>query len=760
MVYFRKHDNKHDADTPRIRWGECERQGQMKDDKHDADTPQISADYHSTTIPPPDVAAIFARFGIDSPRIVATRRVVTPLHDAVYLTLRGRDKASDLVKTFSDRKDFEEDGPFRYVTAASVPPRLPLGSSPMRHVSRRKVRVSWLRPFSQVWLHFENEETATRAFFSWNDDSLEPRDSSVGGPRLHVFKPPGCEGKFLVSWQIGLSSGRRDLSSAEIRSLFSTEYQPTRIKIKPGAANKFDEEAAPDAVMRLMTPFGGDGGRPRDSWNHNDRTYMDFIFKGEDEARRAVQQLRATEREFLGGQTMQMDIVHSAQIQVLTDVYDAMEGDVQEILPKSTKVLSMTANSGKTADGRFTHIKVTGMKEDEVAGTMGKIEEVVAGRMIKDRVHRDARPFWNTLLMETKVAKMIEKEMEDTHGVLIKTNKFRREMRYFGPGSLFADVEMDLVELVTTTTRETFCYHLNREEFLWMRREGFEILKSAIGNEVVFFDPKIKPHVVTVIGSGWQYREILTMISQHMSSVVASPTDCIICECEAEGPINLPCGHRYCTFCFENMCLSAAGPITCNATATCDTVLDLHFIEDNLSSIDFESVLQVSFATYIAKNRPLFRPCPTPECQNLYEPTTAISTRETCVQCLLQTCTLCHGQHPTSPCPVEAGLQTEDQMALKAWKENEDVKDCPACGSPIEKDGGCNHIFCLHCKSHICWNCLKIFPTSGECYDHLDLVHGGNGLVAVLDQDLVAEDAEARAELELNRLLDAARGIV
>jgi E3 ubiquitin-protein ligase RNF14 len=35
------------------------------------------------------------------------------------------------------------------------------------------------------------------------------------------------------------------------------------------------------------------------------------------------------------------------------------------------------------------------------------------------------------------------------------------------------------------------------------------------------------------------------------------------------------------------------------------------------------------------------------------------------------------------------------------------VKRCPKCYCPIEKDGGCHHMMCTFCQTHFCWNCLQ-----------------------------------------------------
>ncbi|EDO37844.1 predicted protein [Nematostella vectensis] len=37
------------------------------------------------------------------------------------------------------------------------------------------------------------------------------------------------------------------------------------------------------------------------------------------------------------------------------------------------------------------------------------------------------------------------------------------------------------------------------------------------------------------------------------------------------------------------------------------------------------------------------------------------------------------------------------------------IKRCPHCRYPIEKNGGCPHMYCILCKATFCWHCLTLF---------------------------------------------------
>jgi hypothetical protein len=65
----------------------------------------------------------------------------------------------------------------------------------------------------------------------------------------------------------------------------------------------------------------------------------------------------------------------------------------------------------------------------------------------------------------------------------------------------------------------------------------------------------------------------------------------------------------------------------------------------------------------------------------------------------------------------------------KSWHQRDrpcitEGKKCPKCHVAIVKDGGCNHVTC-RCGCHLCYACMAVFATPGECYSHLTHVHNG-----------------------------------
>ncbi|KAF2873566.1 hypothetical protein BDV95DRAFT_592913 [Massariosphaeria phaeospora] len=77
----------------------------------------------------------------------------------------------------------------------------------------------------------------------------------------------------------------------------------------------------------------------------------------------------------------------------------------------------------------------------------------------------------------------------------------------------------------------------------------------------------------------------------------------------------------------------------------------------------------------------------------------------------------------SAPCDAYKDVAERDKE-FKKWKEENDVRDCPKCTTPIEKRDGCNHMMCKVCQIHICWFCMETFDVRSATYAHMSKAHG------------------------------------
>eukprot|EP00092_Neocalanus_flemingeri_P008234 GFUD01008879.1.p1 GENE.GFUD01008879.1~~GFUD01008879.1.p1 ORF type:complete len:723 (+),score=158.25 GFUD01008879.1:627-2795(+) len=103
-----------------------------------------------------------------------------------------------------------------------------------------------------------------------------------------------------------------------------------------------------------------------------------------------------------------------------------------------------------------------------------------------------------------------------------------------------------------------------------------------------------------------------------------------------------------------------------------------------------------------------------------------------CPTCVKEFCSLCSATwHPGLSCSengallVKQGWEASDPFAWDHSDEN--IKRCPMCSVPIERDAGCAQMMCKRCKHVFCWYCLASLDDdfllrhydSGECQGKL-----------------------------------------
>ncbi|XP_015923278.2 uncharacterized protein [Parasteatoda tepidariorum] len=179
------------------------------------------------------------------------------------------------------------------------------------------------------------------------------------------------------------------------------------------------------------------------------------------------------------------------------------------------------------------------------------------------------------------------------------------------------------------------------------------------------------------------------------------------------------CGHAYCSNCLVHLFLNSDDyPLCCISCGAYIVLADLDWAikEVKVSEAD---LLKKSLQAFI-QSREDIGYCPSPDCPMIYRVTEEGTIFE-CPACNNAICTTCGViYHYGMSCSLYQCSKGDVDYPLKVWMENDsdNRKECPFCSSPIEKNGGCSHMICWSCKSHLCWDCLQIFLTSDLVYNH------------------------------------------
>lgn len=82
--------------------------------------------------------------------------------------------------------------------------------------------------------------------------------------------------------------------------------------------------------------------------------------------------------------------------------------------------------------------------------------------------------------------------------------------------------------------------------------------------------------------------------------------------------------------------------------------------------------------------------------------------------CRFSFCRQCRVEwHADATCEQFKQWQIENGQAdarFEQWRKA-NTKTCPKCKSPIEKNGGCNHMTCGKCKHQFCWLCMADYKS-------------------------------------------------
>ena len=182
------------------------------------------------------------------------------------------------------------------------------------------------------------------------------------------------------------------------------------------------------------------------------------------------------------------------------------------------------------------------------------------------------------------------------------------------------------------------------------------------------------------------------------------------------------CGHGFHVECLEIQLKpdTLTLPVQC-AKEDCSknfVLKDFENLQKRLKIFRMPVLVSAAVQRFLEKNSDTYKNCPTPDCKMIYIQT-EISKEFICSSCSVSTCSKCHEQyHAGLSCEVYNASRKSDKE-LEDWmnKDPQNRKKCPQFHTPIEKQGGCQHMACK-CGAHICWQCMKCFRGAIECYDH------------------------------------------
>ena len=186
------------------------------------------------------------------------------------------------------------------------------------------------------------------------------------------------------------------------------------------------------------------------------------------------------------------------------------------------------------------------------------------------------------------------------------------------------------------------------------------------------------------------------------------------------------CGHVYCRECIELQLQPSSidFPIVC-AAEDCEK----QFVWRDFENLFRKKVKKqreitsASIKSYLKANSDKFHNCTTPDCPMVY-PVSRTSKKFICRHCHVSICTSCHTAWHEGYKTCTA-YKNRNELSTAQWMRKDPVnhKLCPSCKVRIEKNGGCPHVVCTHCKKHICWTCSISFAGVDGYSEHSHYAH-------------------------------------
>ncbi|KAL4579708.1 hypothetical protein LXL04_015867 [Taraxacum kok-saghyz] len=468
------------------------------------------------------------------------------------------------------------------------------------------------------------------------------------------------------------------------------------------------------------------------------------------EAARALEQIDG--KPLPGCQSWQkmksQQLFHST-VSCSASVYTVIKDPLHLLLKKLELQKGAKFFFDKNDNGSY-RVKISAKATKIMAESRRPLEELMNGKTITDP--RLTAPILQLILSREGYA--IQKSIQRETATYFLIDRHNQTIRIFGPLTNIDRAQNRFINALVTL-------HETKQLDVRLRGPDFppDLMKKVVekfgpdlhGLKLKFpgsdFTLNTRHHTISIRGSKEvkqnveeTIRDIVnTSMPQSQSQSQSQTASCPICLCEVEDSFRLEsCGHEFCRMCLIEQCESAIKshsgfPLIC-AHENCPAMIFMADLRSLLAAEKLEELFRASLGSFVGSSNGKYRYCPSPDCPSVYQVAAddgGGGRAFVCGACSVETCTRCHLEyHPFLSCEKYKEYKRDPDMSLKEWmRGKEDVRVCPSCGFAIEKIDGCNHMEC-RCGRHICWVCLELFNSSGECYRHLSSVHHANeGLV-------------------------------
>ena len=225
-----------------------------------------------------------------------------------------------------------------------------------------------------------------------------------------------------------------------------------------------------------------------------------------------------------------------------------------------------------------------------------------------------------------------------------------------------------------------------------------------------------------VASKNWDMEKIMPPLKLEKPKEKANQEDswCSVCLLSAEDTdtsmMELYCGHKFCRSCWETHLQTQINSgkstrIEC-MTKGCNVLTNEDFVLAIVKDSELREKYQNNCLKDVVTCHSGMRFCPGRYCEMVVftpEPKPMKPQQVHCTGCnstYCFTCTLDH--HAPMDCKsMKDWLKKchDDSATTNYLRAN--TKECPKCGTNIEKNGGCNHVHCKFCNCDFCWVCMR-----------------------------------------------------